>query len=317
MNSKLKKEAEAFDKRIDERAENGFVPDLQKLKHNPYFYKSFWRDPHYANLYIGDICNDFLTNLQLHCPPKSKVLDFGCGQGYLALEIARQGYEVVGIDISSSSIAAAKKALKASIKQNTFGSLEYHVGEISDFNFTAQFDAVICSGVLHHMEYLPDCLQQIYTALKSRGILLWHEPQHKYWTKTDASIVVLIRLLLANLNMWYDENLKNVQTTEQLMQMISDTMYEFNHERDPSENEGQSPNDLSQDRDIIVSEIKKKFEILDLRQSFSFIYRLLGGMRGKQEILNNIASILQLFDKSLSAKGILNSNYFYGKAIKN
>ena len=30
MNHKLKKEAEAFNKRIIERSKNGFIPDLQK-----------------------------------------------------------------------------------------------------------------------------------------------------------------------------------------------------------------------------------------------------------------------------------------------
>jgi len=39
-------------------------------------------------------------------------------------------------------------------------------------------------------------------------------------------------------------------------------------------------------------------------------------MRGDQEVLNRLAYILQLFDKTMSSKGIINSNYFYGKARK-
>ena len=37
----LKKEAEAFDKRITVRREKGFVPDFQNAVSCEYFYKSF------------------------------------------------------------------------------------------------------------------------------------------------------------------------------------------------------------------------------------------------------------------------------------
>ena len=40
-NQTLKAEAEAFDSRALEREQNGFIPDLQNIKRNEYFYKSF------------------------------------------------------------------------------------------------------------------------------------------------------------------------------------------------------------------------------------------------------------------------------------
>ena len=316
MDCSLEEEADAFDKRIEGRVENGFIPDLRKLKHNPFFYKSFWRDPCFTKLYLGEICNNFIEKLAAHTSPGARVLDLGCGAGYLALEIARQGYNVTGIDISASCINVAKKTLDKADISSDFGSLKYQrcsVSELSRFN---QFDAVMCSGVLHHLEPLPESLNPIHLSMKTGGVILWHEPQHQYWTKTEASIVTLIRLILANLNMWHDEKVKGVDSTEKLMKMIDDVYEEYIYERDPHEKKGQSPNDLASDRDYIVSEIEKKFRILDIQQSFSFIYRLMGGMRGDQETLNRLASLLHLFDTSLSQKGIINSNYFYGTAIK-
>jgi hypothetical protein len=121
---------------------------------------------------------------------------------------------------------------------------------------------------------------------------------------------------LANLNMWHDEKVKEVTTAKELLNMSDEIHQEYLYERDPNEMKGQSPNDLISDRDTIVGEIGKRFEILDVQQSFSFIYRLMGGMRGDQEVLNRLAYILQLFDKTMSSKGIINSNYFYGKARK-
>jgi 2-polyprenyl-3-methyl-5-hydroxy-6-metoxy-1,4-benzoquinol methylase len=316
MNQKIKEEAEAFDCRIESRIENGFIPDLRNLKPNSFFYKSFWRDPYYTKLYLGEICNHFIKQLSQHLSSGSRVLDVGCGAGYFALEIARQGYSVVGIDISSSCIDVAQETLlNIDIKPN-FGSLEYHNCAVTDLSKFEKFDAVICSGVLHHLESLPECLDLIQLSLNNNGVLIWHEPQHKYWTENDASIVALIRLLLANLNMWHDEKVKEVTTAKELLNMSDEIHQEYLYERDPNEMKGQSPNDLISDRDTIVGEIGKRFEILDVQQSFSFIYRLMGGMRGDQEVLNRLAYILQLFDKTMSSKGIINSNYFYGKARK-
>jgi len=267
-------------------------------------------------LYLGDICNNFIEKLAKHTSLGARVLDLGCGAGYLALEIARQGYHVTGVDISESCINIANKTLDETDIRGEFGSLEYQNGSVSELSMFNQFDAVICSGVLHHLEPLPEALVQIRLSLKTGGALLWHEPQHQYWTKTEASIVTLIRLILANLNMWHDEEVKGVGTRDQLLKMIDEVYEEYRYERDPDEKKGQSPNDLASDRDYIVSEIEKEFTISDIQQSFSFIYRLMGGMRGDQETLNRLASLLHLFDTTLSQKGTIKSNYFYGTAIK-
>ncbi|MBT3668474.1 MAG: class I SAM-dependent methyltransferase, partial [Opitutae bacterium] len=238
MDSSLEEEAHAFDQRIESRVDNGFIPDLRKLKHNPFFYKSFWRDPYFTKLYLGDICNNFIEKLAKHTSLGARVLDLGCGAGYLALEIARQGYHVTGVDISESCINIANKTLDETDIRGEFGSLEYQNGSVSELSMFNQFDAVICSGVLHHLEPLPEALVQIRLSLKTGGALLWHEPQHQYWTKTEASIVTLIRLILANLNMWHDEEVKGVGTRDQLLKMIDEVYEEYRYERDPDEKKG-------------------------------------------------------------------------------
>ncbi|MFE3449017.1 class I SAM-dependent methyltransferase [Nonomuraea sp. NPDC059194] len=41
-------------------------------------------------------------------PPGSRVLDAGCGTGRVAIWLAEQGYDVVGVDLDSSMLAVAK-----------------------------------------------------------------------------------------------------------------------------------------------------------------------------------------------------------------
>ncbi|HKC63478.1 MAG TPA: methyltransferase domain-containing protein, partial [Pyrinomonadaceae bacterium] len=45
--------------------------------------------------------------------PGARVLDAGCGTGSYAIEIARLGYVVTGLDLSASLIAEASRRAKA------------------------------------------------------------------------------------------------------------------------------------------------------------------------------------------------------------
>lgn len=48
-------------------------------------------------------CDDLL-------PEPARVLDAGCGTGRVAIELARQGHEVVGVDLDASMLAEAEAA---------------------------------------------------------------------------------------------------------------------------------------------------------------------------------------------------------------
>ena len=106
------------------------------------------------------------------------------------------------------------------------------------------------------------------------------------------------------------------QSPKNLLELIDNTFDEYRLERDNDEKNGQSPNDLETDRDEIVYEIERKFKIIEIKPSYSFIYRFLGGMRGEKETIYKMADLIELIDKTLSRSGIFNANYFYATAIK-
>ena len=47
--------------------------------------------------------------LEKYSEPNSKLLDIGCGTGDISREIEKKGYNVTGIDFSSTAIDIAKK----------------------------------------------------------------------------------------------------------------------------------------------------------------------------------------------------------------
>jgi len=75
-----------------------------------------------------------------------KVLDFGCGHGELAVQFARAGADVLGVDIALSGIKSAKKKYKDAINL-------YHM-EQDNFDYIqtkAPFDIILVSLVLGNM----------------------------------------------------------------------------------------------------------------------------------------------------------------------
>jgi SAM-dependent methyltransferase len=66
--------------------------------------------------FSDDNCNHYLINisvfLSLMRPAPARIVEFGCGTGWLSLIFAERGYEVVGVDISPDAIAIAEQLRK-------------------------------------------------------------------------------------------------------------------------------------------------------------------------------------------------------------
>ena len=77
---------------------------------------------------------DFIENLQ---PKPRSVLDAGCGTGRVAIELARRGFDVVGLDISTAMLAKARLSAPG---------LPWRLGDISRVRLERRFDAVIMAG---------------------------------------------------------------------------------------------------------------------------------------------------------------------------
>ncbi|MCH2423371.1 MAG: class I SAM-dependent methyltransferase, partial [Acidimicrobiales bacterium] len=72
--------------------------------------------------------------------PGDRVLDVGCGPGRHSHELARRGHEVVGLDVSETFIALARRDAPR-------GATFVH-GDARTMSFDSEFDAVIslCQG---------------------------------------------------------------------------------------------------------------------------------------------------------------------------
>ncbi len=76
---------------------------------------------------------------ELGLPPGSRILDVGCGTGRHAVELARRGYQITGVDISAGMLAEAEKAAREADVE-----VELIHADATRFMSDKLFDAAIC-----------------------------------------------------------------------------------------------------------------------------------------------------------------------------
>lgn len=108
-------------------------------------------------------------------PSKSlKILDAGCGLGYLTNKLAENGYQTVGIDLSARSIKYGKKKFPNINFVNE--SIERH----SDV-YKSEYDICILNMVLHNTPDLNSALIALKSVLKDEGMCIILIPHPDNW----------------------------------------------------------------------------------------------------------------------------------------
>lgn len=87
-----------------------------------------------------------------------RILDLGCGDGALAVQIARAGSTVVGVDTSDAMVRAARDA-----------GVDAHVMDGQDLRFGEMFDAVFTNAALHWMPRTSNVMDGVWSCLRPGG----------------------------------------------------------------------------------------------------------------------------------------------------
>jgi len=87
-----------------------------------------------------------------------QVLDVGCGDGTLAVEIERRGAKVIGIDMSAEMVEACRN-----------NGIEAYLGSVTDLPYENVFDSVFSNAVLHWVKDARGAVHNIFKSLKKGG----------------------------------------------------------------------------------------------------------------------------------------------------
>ncbi|HVF43949.1 MAG TPA: methyltransferase domain-containing protein [Pyrinomonadaceae bacterium] len=146
------------------RAAVEYPRKLDPERHHYLYTKPFYNLANKPPKHAGDgmdaetfrhFCDFANVAVALALPAGSRVLDVGCGSGWLSEYFARLGYDVTGIDISPDLIEIAR-ARVASVEygadHETPLRCRFLVHDAEGSTLAEEFDAVVCYDSLHHFE---------------------------------------------------------------------------------------------------------------------------------------------------------------------
>ncbi len=166
----------------------------------------------------------------------NKVLDVGCGTGNLAIELAKQGKTVFGIDNSKNMLIQIKNKLqnmdiKVALSREDAAKLRFKD------NF---FDAVCCINVLFNFKNPEPVIKEAYRVLAKNGIFIVSGPKNgakitkelkekvlNECNKEGSNLDKINKIFDFNVILFNEVGMKFVPTTGQMKQLLLKNKFEI------------------------------------------------------------------------------------------
>ena len=181
------------------------------------------RHPEQTNFFQENIVENTLYLICSQLSPNAKILDLGCGTGYLLLRFLRRGFYVTGVDISSEMI----QALTSSISEREKERAHLVVGDVESYidETIKEFDLVIFSAVMHHFFDYEMVLKKACKKLNpGTKILIFFEPLKQ---KANPSIRHGLHRCLS----WLDEKFYQMEMVIRSIPLFENEYHHSDYQR--------------------------------------------------------------------------------------
>ncbi|RLF22350.1 MAG: class I SAM-dependent methyltransferase [Thermoprotei archaeon] len=162
------------------------------------------------------------------------VLDVACGTGGPTLELARRGFNVVGIDISPYMIEIAKEKAR---RMNL--DVKFEVGDMRNLKFESEFDAVTCffTSINYNMtdDDMTKAMKSFYRCLRKGGVFVadapnpfrantWLRGEPSIWRidEDEVSILVIDVVVMSSVSAEVDWNRTLIISEKGRLKMVAD-----------------------------------------------------------------------------------------------
>ena len=129
------------------------------------------RHPEQTNFFQKGILRNSLTQLHSHLKDSpSRILDLGCGTGYLYLPLLKRGHTLTGVDLSQEMIDVLQQQVPQEVQsRSTLLAMEVEAFLATD---AQTYDAVVLSALLHHLYDYESVIRKICAKVKPGGMLM-------------------------------------------------------------------------------------------------------------------------------------------------
>ncbi|HWZ23094.1 MAG TPA: class I SAM-dependent methyltransferase [Cytophagaceae bacterium] len=152
-------------------------PFLQKaylaLRYNYFSEMTSWKKTAGLFVFLMPIMKNKFDNsvMYLENSPKGKILDFGCGNGWLLKNLKSLGWEVNGLDFDAKAVEFCNSL-----------NLNVCLGDIRSQNYPDNyFDAITINHVIEHVHEVDELIKDAYKVLKKGGELIIATPNTQNW----------------------------------------------------------------------------------------------------------------------------------------
>ena len=263
----------------------------------PWFYNNPWREPEFAKIVWFPTLEKIIAQARSN---GGQVLEVGCGHGMLALELARNGLTVRGIDLSPRSIEVAKQFKKKARLTESDGNLEYACGDFIKMELPQQsFKTVVFFRSLHHFPNFKAAIRKSHALLARGGQLIVCEPIRSKFTMESAQFALILRTILPT---WETFDSKLIEKWDKkswsgkVDQIFTEYAYAGEH------NQSALDNSVASDLPLLNS-IRRLFNVKYIRYSNAFTDKLIGGLRGAHRF--KLAQFLMFLDDYFVSEKIL------------
>jgi SAM-dependent methyltransferase len=184
--------------------------------------ESLWRQPYLIELTYANnfrIVEDSIRGRNV------RILEVGCGTGFMCLELARMGHSVVGIDLDKKIIRIARRTMETDPYSKIRGDLRYEVADFNEWSDApGTYDFVLFSRVLHDLPHPRAILSRAHHLLKDRGRLVCLEYAYDRIDRKAATWLYQIRRAL-ELTGWYSSQLPE-NPEEGVDRIMKENLYE-------------------------------------------------------------------------------------------
>jgi len=177
----------------------------------------------YSDYVLRDSVNSYESNIKLELNKKNNplILDYGCGDGLKHYYLASEKNHIIGIDISSKSIAIANKNVKL---KNL--NAEYQVMDCEKMEFMDDtFDMVLDFGTFSSLN-MEVAIKELSRVLKKDGIMICIET---YGHNPFMNLKRQINVLFGKRTKWASKHIMTRQNWEDITGHFLNSKIQYFH----------------------------------------------------------------------------------------